>query len=269
MSEPLSSKGWIDLVDTVVLAPGSGLLVSILIMHASLDGISTARRRHVDTSYRKYHLGNFVEIRGKEMKFLVLHAFAYVFFIEDCTISDNLLMALAEYKGDLRGRRLRLLFEDVRAKNSFGSTVLHWACILNNYGIVKMILQGTRLVAGTHAVLALLIEEDNYGTIALEYCFDKADVARLLLCFESEQPASDPRRRQLTVPKRYPEGRNVFRNALEEAEESFALLCVQYALPEECRFTDDDNNSALSSSLLKKVTWTSILPTGVVSIPWL
>ena len=97
--------------------------------------------------------------------------------------------------------------------------------------------------------MTLLVDRDATGCIALERCFNEGmadqDVAELLLRFEKEQKTPCPEGRQLAQLNRFNHGRNVLLEALERAEESVALLCVRYAVPDKYEVTDDENNTAL------------------------
>ena len=269
-NEMISHEGWIKFFDTVIFPPRSAIFASILALFGFLR--FGTRRPYSPRDWHYYprsmrnsrmtiltrilpaetfQPGHIVENSRVEMKFLVLHALAYLFPIKDgwARLSDVDLKAFAESKGSLEGGRLKCLLQLVRTQNAFGQPALHTSCDLTNSGVVKLLLQGTRLSEGEGAAMALLVDRDATGCIALEHCFNKGmagqAVAELLLRFEKEQKAPCPEGRQLAQLRRFNHDRNVLLEALERAEESVALLCVRYAVPDEYELTDDENNTAL------------------------
>lgn len=267
-NEMISHEGWIKFFDTVIFPPRSAFFASILALFEflSYSPYSPGGWHYYPRSMRNrltpfppirsapaeiFSPGHIVEKSRVGMKLLVLHALAYLFPIEDgwARLSDVDLKAFAESKGNLEGGRLKCLLQVVRTQNAVGIPALHTSCSLTNSGVVKLLLQGTRLSEGEGAAMALLVDRDATGRIALEQCFNKGmvgqAVAELLLRFEKEQKAPCPEGRQLAQLKPFNHGRNVLLEALECAEESVALLCVRYAVPDEYELTDDENNTAL------------------------
>ena len=161
-NEMISHEGWIKFFDKVIFPPRSAFFASILALFEFLRFGTPQLYSQRDWHYYPRSMrnnrtsippvetvqpGHIVENSRVEMKFLILHALACLFPIKDgwARLSDVDLKAFAESKGNLEGGRLKCLLQVIRTQNAFGQPALHTSCALTKSGVVKLLLQGTRL----------------------------------------------------------------------------------------------------------------------------
>ena len=225
--EIISHKGWIKFCDKVIFPPRSAFFASVMVLYGVLKfgrpGVyyNLFRRRNdwlyylptmrfLQSNWPRSWVENFgpghvVEDSKVEVKFLVLHALATLFPVRNgwALLNDADLKDFAGSSGDMEGSRLKRLLHNVRTQNAFGRPALHTSCELMNLGVIKLILEGTRLSEGEGAAMALLVDQDAAGRIALEHCFRKGTAgqatAEFLLPLREGTDGTMPRRAS-TIP---------------------------------------------------------------------